>query len=131
MEPIISPYYFYIVSLCDKSLYGIITSIVFLLFGGSFFIIFELESGHRYNGMLKLMKFIAILLFVWVIIPSSMTCHKMLIASFVTPNNIEIVGEKTEKAIDKLIDKIASAAKELENGQDNTKDKAVKADRQN
>ena len=47
------------------------------------------------------------------IVPSKETAYKMIIANYVTPNNIFIVKEVTEDNIASLIDKIAVTSQAL------------------
>lgn len=53
---------------------------------------------------------IAIILFILPLIPSQETMYKMLIASYITPNNIEQTSEFVGDKLDSMVDKITDSA---------------------
>ena len=115
MNPIINPLWFYLISVGGS----LITLFAFI--GGLFLtvaIIVGVTGGMMYADgdedtgckMLKYMKKYAIMgmlvLALMAIIPSEKTCYKMIAATIVTPNNIEIVGETATDIIDYIIESV-------------------------
>lgn len=126
MEPIINPWFFYLVDKADIIIaFSVIISatslgVSFFMFSGS-----DEESRYhseKYNKEIRdnksLAKKIFILgiffLFIAILTPSSETIYKMMIAKQITPNNIEAVGNATDKTVDIIINKIIEAEKRME-----------------
>ena len=108
MEPIISPWIFYWMDVAEGlSVLAAIASI----FGTMSMIIivatYDDETEESVSHMLKLIAVgVAIALALCVFIPSKDTMYKMLVTSYITPNNIELVGGSIDTALDKLTDKV-------------------------
>ena len=105
--PIINPWFFYIAGTVNGVkimclFFGLIITIACA-------ILYKFEYGSFKNVIMGV-----VLLLLGVFTPSASICYQMLAASMVTPRNIELVGDTTEKAVDILIDKIIKASKELD-----------------
>ena len=118
MKPIISPIWFYLVSLADKVgsfamaliIGGIILTVIFAIF---LFIVeaegdFESEEERkRWYGYLK--KGIITVIAAGVLycaVPSETTCYKMMAAQVVTPDNISTVGKTSEDIINYIVESV-------------------------
>lgn len=110
MEPIINPWFFYFVDKAD-SIIMLFSIVSFIFIMCSLFMLVEDEDKKTKSWM-----FIYGLIFalIAVLIPSSSTIYKMEIAKQITPNNIEAVGNATDKTIDSIINKIIEAEKKME-----------------
>lgn len=114
MEPIINPWWFYLLDVIDglNSVFLIITLILLLVSLGSFiaFMMFnECENNvheYCYNLLKTITKFFVPLLIFIIIVPSSNTVMKMIIADNITPNNLEIAGDTIEEGVDYIFEKI-------------------------
>ena len=51
-------------------------------------------------------KLLIILIVLNIFIPSRDTFYKMIVTSYVTPANIEMIGDNVDKIADKIVDKI-------------------------
>lgn len=111
MEPIVSPWIIYLIELLDniKNLICILVSMIIVLsipYGGVY-----VEISHEYADMVKYFKKVAIivvtLLCIYSIIPSKETAISMIVASFITPDNINL----TENHLIELINRIIEAGK--------------------
>jgi len=127
MEPILNPFWIYLFPLIGNlnSLSYFCLVIVTIVvsatvFGG--FIMDDREEPATFldylheklkNKHFKNLKnlFIALII-LKVFIPSQETVRNMMIASYVTPNNIEAVGDYTKEGIDYLFEKIDSLLSE-------------------
>lgn len=118
MEPIISPWFFYFVDIADKIIVfsRILTFFLFVV-GIFIFAITYNEHNEDSNNLKSLARkmIIAVPIFglLSIFTPNSTTCYKMLITSYVTPNNIEIAVEKSDKAIEYIIEKIVETSQKL------------------
>lgn len=120
-EPIISPWIFYWMSVVDnlRSLIGFIgllatgTTICFCLDW-----IVQLGDKNysvKYKQEIKLFACIGLVCAVlFALIPNEKTLTRMIIASYVTPQNIEIVQGEANKSVDYLINKIVEAGEKWE-----------------
>lgn len=121
-EPIISPWFFYALSILD-TLYSFckVYQFLFAVSGLTVLIIFiiaaiggDVKEFFRYVSMCKPYVIGAtIVLFMTMFVPDSNTVIKMQIASIITPKNIEYLGETTEKVFDNIVDKIVEAANKI------------------
>ena len=113
MEPIISPWIFYwmdvAVALSIVSVMATIVSAICL----TFLVLAANDSDNNDDERANATKYVkrtvmlfAVSLAFSVFIPSKDTMYKMLITSYITPNNIELVGGSVDTALDKLTDKI-------------------------
>ena len=107
MEPIISPWIFYWIDVAD----ALKVVLVFVSFLGFVAVLFypiladEFESSTS-KVLKSLLITIAVSIAFTVFIPSEDTMYKMLVTSYITPNNIELVGGSIDTALDKLTDKV-------------------------
>ena len=107
MSPIINPLFFYFIS---------ITNVLrFLLLIGGFgvagvviFVGFICCVDYDAADILKFLKkplIIGLIVgTIGVFVPSENTCYKMLAASLITPDNIEVVKDGTQELVDYIID---------------------------
>ena len=121
MKPIISPWIFY---LLDKS--NFLDFVSFLGFICSLFGVIEIKldlvfdnpsNANKIRELYKeLKKIFIIFAIVAIITPSKDTLYKMLIASQITPNNINAAGKTITEGIDYIFDKINETI-EIKNGE--------------
>lgn len=131
MQPIINPMWFYLIKICDTvvEIAGILIIILIIVGGIAIFCIhedvnisdfFDEEAVEAINKIKFIIKRYIIILSVAigiiVFVPDGDTIYKMLVASQVTPNNIELVGDTVESSIDYIFDKINSLKVESEKG---------------
>lgn len=114
MEPIINPWFFYFVDKAD-AIIMLFSIVSFIFIMCSLFMLVEDEDKKTKSWM-----FIYGLIFalIAVLIPSSSTIYKMEIAKQVTPDNIKVIGNTTDKTIDIIINKIIEAEKKLDNSRE-------------
>ena len=108
MEPIISPWVFYFIDKLEViEMLPLYVFILAILINGALLMTSkteeEFEKGFFPKVWIALFSLVFIINF---IVPSKETAYKMIIANYVTPNNISIVKEATEDNIASLIDKI-------------------------
>lgn len=60
----------------------------------------------KMNIYSKLWKVLIILIVLNIFIPDKDTFYKMIVTSYVTPANIEMIGDNVDKIADKIVDKI-------------------------
>lgn len=123
-EPIVSPWIFYLLGLLGslEGAFNIITGItIVLLFIIALFVIIAKdvrEFAFNNDVCKKILKryaiAFAVMFVVCVFLPSKETAYKMIIASYITPQNIEVVQDTANKSIDYLINKIIEAADKWE-----------------
>lgn len=61
------------------------------------------KNRKTFHSLLKILVVVTILN---IMIPSQGTFYKMIATSYVTPANIEIIGDNVDKIADKIVDKI-------------------------
>lgn len=105
-EPIISPIWFYIIDLCDSLVMGLFILAAFLFVC----LMIGIDELERKNFLKSYLIFFAMVILLIIFIPSGKTVRNMLIASQITPAQVEAVGKLTETSIDKVIDKIIKAS---------------------
>ena len=116
MEPIISPWYFYIIHVASAIQFAsILISVVCLTLGTLCFIAsHDSPYGDDKFGM-KIAKRLliagAVALSLVIFVPSENTLYKMLAASLVTPENISIAENGTIDFIERLAEAIAKHIK--------------------
>ena len=112
MEPIISPWVFYAVSVCSKinCVFGMlaIASLIAIVFSILFNYVEE-KSPQIWISNKTLVMILAVSLFISIVVPGENTSYKMIAASLVTPDNINM-GK------DALIDFIKDAAEAFASG---------------
>ena len=113
MEPIISPWIFYwmdvAVALSIVSTIATIVSAIcltFLVLAANDPCNNDDERANVTKYAKRIVMLFAVSLAFSVFIPSKDTMYKMLVTSYVTPNNIELVGGSIDTALDKLTDKV-------------------------
>lgn len=122
MNPIISPWLIYFISILSdlqELVYSL--TIVFLI---TLAIIFFLWTYYRDNGAEfefvkkgkhKIIIFFEIISILGIIfIPSKETIYAMVVAKYVTSDNIEMVGGSVKDSIDYIFEKIDTLTKEEE-----------------
>lgn len=109
MEPIINPWFFYFVDKAD-AIIMLFSIVSFIFIMCSLFMLIDEDKKT------KSWMFIYGLIFalIAVLIPSSSTIYKMEIAKQITPDNIKVIGNTTDKTIDSIINKIIEAEKRME-----------------
>lgn len=65
-----------------------------------------IQTRKTFHSLLKILIIVTILN---IMIPSQNTFYKMIATSYVTPANIEMIGDNVDKIADKIIDKINKA----------------------
>lgn len=111
MKPIISPWFFYFVDKANFldiiSFFGVVTTFIFLVLIKVYIISEEPYNTKELEEICKkLKKFFIIFIIIASTVPSKDTLYKMLIASQITPNNINAAGETITEGIDYIFDKI-------------------------
>lgn len=118
MKPIISPIWFYFVSLADKvgslAMVLIIGGVILAAILAVFLLVVETEGDfeseeerRRWYGYLK--KGIITVIAAGVLycaVPSETTCYKMMAAQVVTPDNIATVGKTGEDIINYIVESV-------------------------
>ena len=107
MKPIINPLFFYFISVTGV-LRGLLMIGGFAIAGCIAFAGFICCVDYDIEDIFKAFKkpvIIALIIgTIGVFIPSENTCYKMLAASLITPDNIEIVKDGTQDLVDYIID---------------------------
>lgn len=112
MEPVINPLFFYIVDVADalKILLGfgggavfIITLLVFIIEATNGLDYIETEEWKVYKTIF-IVSGIAIIL--GILLPSEATCYKMIVASFLTPGNLDLLGDGVTNAVDYIVESV-------------------------
>lgn len=86
---------------------ALIAAIVLGVIGGMEYADGDRDAGRKILSYVKKFVIMGIITFSLVIItPSEKTCYKMIAATVVTPNNIEIVGNTTTDIIDYIIESV-------------------------
>lgn len=118
MKPIISPIWFYFVSLADKvgslAMVLIIGGVILTAILAVFLLVVETEGDfeseeerRRWYGYLK--KGIITVIAAGILycaVPSETTCYKMMAAQVVTPDNIATVGKTGEDIINYIVESV-------------------------
>ena len=107
MEPIISPWTFYWMDVATALKMTLIALATFGLFAMVFVAMNNDIEGKPIVPAIKPIAIaMVVALFIVAFIPSKDTMYKMLVTSYITPNNIELVGGSIDNALDKLTDKV-------------------------
>lgn len=116
MKPIINPIWFYLIGIIEDvdfflEFWGIIMTIA-----GAVAIIVPfvtIASNEHEEKLLKSLKKFTKLFYIGllcvilgVLTPKQEACYQIMAASVVTPDNIEIVGDKTTDVIDYIVDSV-------------------------
>lgn len=112
-EPIISPWVFYLLSVTDNLRAASFGAVLLMLIA----LVLAPAWTDGFTACVKYFKGILIAFIVSVtfliFVPSSDVIIKMTIAQHITAKNVEKAGNLTEKAVDKIIEKVVKAAQEL------------------
>ena len=116
-DPIISPYVFYLIDVLN-SISNILTVAIIVGLGAELGVFANWVSGNiEYKKMLSLIKIgmvgVAVISLLAIVIPSKETCYQMLVASQVTPANIQKAGDTIDKSLDKISDFIVNTADKI------------------
>lgn len=115
MEPIINPWVFYFISTANvlKIIFLIISIILFGISCACILIAADSDDSEYYDkeelkrGYKKSKgKIVAAIFFLilGVLIPLKNTCYQMLVANYVTPNNLEVVKDNAKDIVDYIIE---------------------------
>lgn len=116
-EPIVSPLVFYVASFVDAIKFG--AGFMAMLFGiastiGLFIWVNEYPTDKEKKGIMCIWKMTVATFLIACFVPSSATIYKMVVAKQITPANIQMVGDKVDKSVDKIIEKIINYQTKLE-----------------
>lgn len=109
---IINPWFFYIISICDALKFTFIFIGVVIAIGLAFWIpiYFAIEEEEYVKNPFDVIKkskwFLIAILLGAILVPSSTTCYKMLIASQVTTERVETAKETIQNVADYIIDAV-------------------------
>jgi hypothetical protein len=112
-EPIISPWIFYALNMVDNLRGGAI-GIAALCLMALVFTPILLDTGCTMKHIKYLFVTFVISISLLIFVPNSQTITQMIIAQHVTVHNIEKAGELTDRAVDKIIEKIIKISNELD-----------------
>ena len=94
--PIISPWFFYCIDLLNKfNLVSILIAVILFIYCIGVTII----SSGQYKFTWKIKTFAAILILSFLLVPNKQTAIQMVIASYVTPNNIQATLNTADKGV--------------------------------
>lgn len=122
MEPIVSPWLIYVIEMLGslRILMGVLAFLGFVsfifMFPAATFEFSDVTEEDRQFYRRKLWIPTTVLLtsiVIAVLLPSREAAYKMLMASYVTPNNIHTVGKEANEAVGVLLDNITNHMKEL------------------
>lgn len=122
MNPIINPIFFYFISVT-----GVLRNIVLIggfaivgciVFAG-FICCIDVDIEEVFNAFKKPVIIFLLIGTLGVFIPSENTCYKMLAASLITPDNIEVMKDGTQELVNYIID----VADQITDDDDDDKDK--------
>ena len=123
MNPIINPLFFYFISVTDVlrlllliSGFGLTAIVLFV----GFICCVDYDAGDIIKFLKKPLIIGLIVGTIGIFVPSENTCYKMLAASLITPDNIEVVKDGTQELVDYIID-VADQITEDENDDDDDK----------
>jgi len=113
MEPIISPWYFYLINVSSAlDFTASIVGTLGILFGILLYIGSKEDDNPEELKLARCIITIGIIgVFLSILIPSEDTLYKMLAASLVTPDNITIAEDGTIDFIERLAEAIAKHIK--------------------
>lgn len=117
-EPIINPWLIYWIDIATGlRTASIVLGVLSIMCGFATFIVFYIDNENYIwqskTGRLFLYAGVIFCL-LGIFVPNSNTMYKMLAVSYITPANIKTSGEFTDKAIDKILEKIANAIEKFE-----------------
>ena len=107
MNPIINPLFFYFISVTDVLRFlllicgfGVVAFCVFV----DFICCVDYDAEDILKFLKKPIIIGLIVGTIGIFVPSENTCYKMLTASLITPDNIEVVKDGTQELVDYIID---------------------------
>lgn len=110
MNPIINPLFFYFISVTNilRSLlliggFGVVGVVGVALFVG-FGCSIDYDAVDIFKFLKKPIIIGLIVGTIGIFVPSENTCYKMLAASLITPDNIEVVKDGTQELVNYIID---------------------------
>lgn len=107
-EPIISPWIFYFIDITDKIFHTCLPVLFIVTAGVLINLLFNDEMFDSINTpkWRKALSFLLIFLgAIYLFIPSKTTIYQMIAASYITPTNLEKVGN-VNKLIDTVVEEI-------------------------
>lgn len=117
-EPIISPYIFYLIDILNSINKILIVAIIVGVSIGVVAVVNWIFGEFEYKKLFSLAKkwivWMAVILLLAIVIPSKNVCYQMLVASQVTPTNIQKVGDTIDKSLDKISDFIVNTANKID-----------------
>lgn len=115
-EPIISPWIFYALFVVDNLKCALVLSMIICVTAIVLMpmIVTEEDFGKYAKKIIALFAISGLLM---VFTPDSKTITQMIVAQHITESNIEKAGQLTERAVDKIIEKIIKASMELNKSQ--------------
>lgn len=122
MNPIINPLFFYFISVTNVLrfllLIGGFGVVGVALFAG-FICCIDYDAEYIFKFLKKPIIIGLIIGTIGIFVPSENTCYKMLAASLITPDNIEVVKDGTQELVNYIID----VADQITDNDDDDKDK--------
>ena len=121
--PIISPWIFWLIDIgaTIKSIAFVSTifiCIAFTITVAIYFATMDEYSKEEHRNAIKFMRATCLAMLVagsvCIMVPSQQTCYQMLVASYVTPANINKAGETADVLLDKLCDKIVNMSDKMD-----------------
>ena len=105
--PLFNPIWFYFIELFDRfSIVFIVIGLFAVISGGATIFFYKLEDEYIPKCTKKIIITGAIVALIGGIMPSEETCYKMIVASYVTPANIESVRGEAIDLVDYIIEKV-------------------------
>ena len=107
-SPIFNPIWFYLIELFERFGAAFVVVGLFAVIGGGIaaVIYFVEEDEKPPKWIVKTIIAGAIVACIGGLIPSKDTCYKMIVTSYITPNNIEAVKGEATDLIDYIVDKV-------------------------
>lgn len=119
--PVIKPWIFYVISVVSNlsdvcGLVALIVGVFLLLFGGSWIcsVVMDGNKEPLPNVLKKLLIVFAISMGGVVVIPSETTMYKMLVAQYVTYENVDKATESIKEGVDYIFKKLGKEDKKDE-----------------
>lgn len=114
-EPIISPWIFYVADVIGRVniVINMLSLFLFLVVVCAIYTYFEHQGSDNdeiikanENDVCLTLKLFFVVLMLNIFIPAKDTFYKMITTSYVTPANIEMIGDNVDKIADNIVDKI-------------------------
>lgn len=117
MKPIISPWFFYLISVLDKlQIVAALFLIASVILGA--ICLLDWADGEFGKEDMKFIKRMFITLFISLsivlIVPSKETMCEMMVANYVTENNIETAKDDVKELVDYIVEKFENEPEEDE-----------------